>query len=79
MMREADLVLTMDNAQRQFVIRRYPVVSKKVERLGDLCDLDIPDPYQHGLAAFCHSLRLIERALQSRLPVLTRGSACSLH
>jgi protein-tyrosine phosphatase len=79
MMREADLVLTMDNAQRQFVIRRYPVASKKVERLGELCDLDIPDPYQHGLSAFCHSLRLIERALRCRLPVLTRSSACSLH
>ena len=68
MMREADLVLTMDNAQKEFVIRRYPVASKKVERLGELCDLDIPDPYQHGLSAFCHSLRLIDRALQSRWP-----------
>lgn len=79
MMREADLVLTMDNAQRQFVTRRYPVGSKKVERLGELCDLDIPDPYAHGLSAFCHSLRLIERTLQSRLPTLARKSICSLH
>lgn len=79
MMREADLVLTMDDAQRQFVMRRYPAAGKKVERLGEVCDLDIPDPYQHGLPAFCHALRLIERALRYRLPALNRSGACSLH
>ena len=79
MMREADLVFTMDSAQTQFVIRRYPVASKKVERLGEPCGLDIPDPYQHGLSAFCHSLRLIERAVQCRLPGLARNTTCSLH
>lgn len=79
MMREADLVLTMDSAQTQFVVRRYPVASKKVERLGEPCGLDIPDPYQHGLAAFCHSLRLIARAVQSRLPALNHSTNCSVH
>lgn len=76
MMREADLVLTMDSAQTQFVTSRYPVASKKVERLGERCGLDIPDPYRHGLAAFCHSLRLIERAVQSRLHSLVRSNTC---
>lgn len=79
MMREADLVFTMDNAQTQFVIRRFPVASNKVERLGEPCGLDIPDPYQHGLAAFCHALRLIERAVQCRLPALNRRTNCSVH
>jgi protein-tyrosine phosphatase len=79
MMREADLVFTMDSAQTQFVIRRYPIASKKVERLGEPCDLDIPDPYQHGLAAFCHALRLIERAVQIRLPALNRSTSCLVH
>ena len=79
MMREADHVFTMDSAQTQFVIRRYPVASKKVERLGEPCGLDIPDPYQHGLSAFCHSLRLIERAVQCRLPGLARNTPCLLN
>ncbi|MEO0313773.1 MAG: hypothetical protein RI928_229 [Pseudomonadota bacterium] len=79
MMREADLVFTMDSAQTQFVIRRYPLASKKVERLGQPCGLDIPDPYQHGLAAFCHSLCLIERAVQCRLPGLARNTTCLIH
>lgn len=79
MMREADRVFTMDSAQTQFVIRRYPVASKKVERLGEPCGLDIPDPYQHGLAAFCHALRLIERAVQTRLPALNRSTSCLVH
>ena len=78
MLREADLVFTMDTAQTRFVIRRYPLASKKVERLGEPCGLDIPDPYQHGLTAFCHSLRLIERAVQSRLPGLVRHTTCAL-
>ena len=78
MLREADLVFTMDTAQTRFVIRRYPLASKKVERLGEPCGLDIPDPYQHGLTAFCHSLRLIERAVQSCLPGLVRHTTCAL-
>ena len=78
MLREADLVFTMDTAQTRFVIRRYPLARKKVERLGEPCGLDIPDPYQHGLTAFCHSLRLIERAVQSRLPGLVRHTTCAL-
>jgi len=79
MMREADLVFTMDSEQTEFVISRYPVASKKVERLGEPCGLDIPDPYQYGLSAFCHSLRLIERAVQCRLPGLARNTPCLLN
>jgi protein-tyrosine phosphatase len=79
MMQEADLVLTMDNAQKQIVLQRYPAVGEKVERLAQSCDIDIPDPYQRGWSAFCDSLSLIKHALQSRLPDLTRGCACSLY
>ena len=72
MMREADLVLTMDQAQLQFVAQRYPAATNKLVRLGESCDLDIPDPYRLGLPAFQHAYRLIERAVQSRVPQLTR-------
>lgn len=78
MMREADLVLTMDEAQKQFVISRFPAAGKKIERLGDVCNLDIPDPYQRGLSAFCHALHLIERAIRCRWPALAHGPVCSL-
>lgn len=70
MMREADLVLTMDSDQLQFVSHRYPAAQDKLARLGEPCGLDIPDPYRQGLPAFQHAYRLIERAVQRRLPQL---------
>ena len=78
MMREADLVLTMDKAQQRNVMQRYPAAAAKVARLGEPCDIDIPDPYQQGVAAFQHSLLLIQRAVESRLSSLTHAHTCTL-
>ena len=81
MMREADLVLTMDQAQLQFVAQRYPAAASKLARLGESDDLDIPDPYRQALPVFQHAFRLIERAVQRRLPQLARNRrlACNLN
>lgn len=73
MMREADLVLTMEQAQLQFVAQRYPAAAAKLARLGENDDIDIPDPYRQELPVFQHTLRLIERAVQRRVPQLARN------
>lgn len=70
MMCEADLVLTMDRRQQSFVCQRYPAAAGKVERLGALEGIDIPDPYQRGPDAFRQSLQLIRRAIERRMPEL---------
>lgn len=81
MMREADLVFTMDHAQLEFVTQRFPAASTKLARLGDSCAADIPDPYRQGLPAFQHAYCLIERAVQRRLPQLARNRrlVCALN
>ncbi len=76
MMREADLVLTMDTAQQCFVRHRYPSAAAKVERLGSI---DIPDPYGRGLPAFQRSLAMICEAIRCLLPQLRRHSALALN
>lgn len=78
MMREADLVLTMERAQQRFVQRRYPSVAAKVECLGGIAGADIPDPYGLGLPAFQQTLRLIRDAVRCRLPQLRRHANCAL-
>ncbi len=78
MMREADLVLTMERAQQRFVQRRYPSVAAKVECLGGIGGADIPDPYGLGLPAFQQALRLIRDAVRCRLPQLRRYANCAL-
>ena len=75
MMREADLVLTMERAQQHFVQRRFPSAAAKVERLGGP---DIPDPYGLGLPAFQQALQLIREAVRGRLPRLRRHMTCAL-
>ncbi len=75
MMREAELVLTMDERQRSFVQQRYPSFAHKVERLGEVTGLDIPDPYRRGLPAFRQSLQLMQQALRQRLPQLSAAES----
>ena len=70
MMREADLVLTMDCEQCQIACESYPFAVGKIERLGEPDDIDIPDPYRRGLGAFRFSLNLIRQAVRGRLPLL---------
>lgn len=72
MMREADLILTMDGWQQQFVAQRFPSAKPKLMRLGELYDVDIPDPYQKGLPAFQQAYRLIERSVHRQVSRLAR-------
>ncbi len=78
MMQEADLVLTMDGEQRDLALRRFPFAAGKVERIGEIDGIDIPDPYRRGLGAFRHSLNLIRQAVRSRLPLLQQRDSVAL-
>lgn len=65
---EANLIIVMDHAQREFVVRRCPPLRGRVYRLGDFdgrglrasAGFDVPDPYRMDRAAFESSLRLVE-------------------
>lgn len=50
--READLILVMDEQQRQHLAKQYPYVRGKVFRLGDAAGEDIPDPYRQDPQVF---------------------------
>jgi protein-tyrosine phosphatase len=60
MVREADLILTMDGAQQRFIEQSWPTVRGKVRRLLESPTGDIPDPYRQGRRAFNHALTMIE-------------------
>ncbi|WP_321958989.1 low molecular weight protein-tyrosine-phosphatase [Burkholderia cenocepacia] len=69
----AGLILTMDLEQKRWIVRRHPALCGRVFRLGEFCEapdgasrgIDVPDPYLGPRAAFEHSLRLIERGVDS--------------
>ena len=59
MVKEADLIVTMDQDQQRFIVRDYPASLGKVMRLGQYGRYDVPDPYRQNVAAFRHSYNLI--------------------
>ena len=60
MCQEADLILTMDDAQRRYIEERYPLTRGKVFRLTETLKQDVPDPYRRGESAFTHAFNLID-------------------
>lgn len=85
MLIESDLILTMDNMQKEIIERRYPVARGKVSRLGEALGCDIPDPYLQNRQAFEQVCELIEQCLEAwlsisqppGLPGMTRRQAAS--
>lgn len=70
MVREHDLVLTMENDHVMALLDLYPYARGKVYSLGKWIDEDIFDPYRKSPEFFRHTLVLIDRSLsawQSRL------------
>ncbi|MEM5276897.1 low molecular weight protein-tyrosine-phosphatase [Cupriavidus taiwanensis] len=68
LIRRADLILVMDGAQRQEIQRLHPATTGRVFRLGELEQLDVPDPYRQPRAAFESALQLIQRGVESWVP-----------
>jgi protein-tyrosine phosphatase len=65
---DANLVLVMDQQQKQEVLRRYPTSAGKVFCLGEHGGVDIPDPYCQPRGSFEHALHLIELSVNSWVP-----------
>jgi len=70
MVRLADVIFTMTNAQKKRVEALYSFARGRVFRIGHLSGIDVADPYQRGKAAFEWALKDIESAVASWLPVL---------
>ncbi len=63
MIRQADLVLTMEAGQQRAVEELDASARGRVHRIGRIGRFDVPDPYRQGRAAFEQALALIERGL----------------
>lgn len=63
MVKDADVILTMDGDQKRFLEIKYPESKCKVFRLCEDSKCDIPDPYRRGLIAFRHSCNLISQGV----------------
>ena len=63
MVKEADLIVTMDQAQQSFIMRAYPASLGKVMRIGQYGKYDVPDPYTKNMSTFRHSCTLIAQGV----------------
>lgn len=70
----ADLILTMDQGQKDFIEIRYPESKNKVFRLGEFGNYDVPDPFHQSLAAFRESHHLIARGVDDLVARIARVS-----
>lgn len=61
MLKWADLVLTMEERQKEYLLQRYPYLEGKVFRYGDPVRVDIPDPYGRPESAFVMAWKFIEK------------------
>lgn len=64
----ADLILVMDNAQRQDIQHLHPATTGRVFRIGELAKFDVPDPYREARPAFENVLQLLQRGVQAWVP-----------
>ena len=60
LVRDSDLILTMDSRQQEQISAEYPHTRGKVFRLGETAGQDIPDPYRQSAEVFRASFDLIE-------------------
>lgn len=60
LVRDADLILTMDREQKKAVESRYVESKGKVFRLGEFGNYDIADPYREGIDSFRTAYQLID-------------------
>jgi len=70
LVREAELILVMEQWQQQELEKNLPQAKGRVFRLGHWQNFNIPDPYRQGREKFEESLTLIERGLQDWLKKL---------
>lgn len=61
--READLILVMDEQQKQQLATQYPYARGKVFKLGEASKQDIPDPYRQHPEVFRTVFSMIENGV----------------
>ena len=61
--READLILVMDDQQKQEIALLYPYVRGKLYKLGEASSQNIPDPYMQEPEVFRSVFSLIENGV----------------
>ena len=63
LVKEADLILVMDDEQRQMLERKFHQACGKTFRIGHHSDFDVEDPYEKEHAAFEACTVKIEKGL----------------
>lgn len=63
MSRDADIILVMDEMQKQQISMQYPYARGKVFRLAEAANQDIPDPYRQGQEVFHTVYSLIQNGV----------------
>lgn len=63
MVKGFDLILVMDQGQKRYLEAKHPTARGRVQRLGQVGQFDVADPYKKDRVAFQRSLALIERGL----------------
>lgn len=66
---DADIIFTMDNAQKQYILKRYPFACGKTFLLGD----EVPDPYRKTERDYEIALELIEKGIDGWLHKLCKN------
>lgn len=63
MLLHADLVLVMENKQRQIAEQLQPAARGRVYLLGEWGGFEVADPYRQGMNAYKEALYLIDRGV----------------
>lgn len=63
--RDADLILVMDEQQKEQVARQYPYTRGKVFRLAESARQDIPDPYRQAPEVFHTAFALAQSGVNA--------------
>lgn len=63
MLREADLVLVMEQQHRKEIECTFPSVCGKVHLLGKWGNFEVPDPYKKSKQVFMETYQLIEQGI----------------
>lgn len=66
-LRQADLVLVMEDHHREAVFDLDPAARGKTFLLGHWSNTEVPDPYRRGDQAHAQAMRLIDAAIESWL------------
>lgn len=61
--RDAELILVMDEMQKQHIATQYPYTRGKVFRLAEATKQDIPDPYRQAPEVFRTVFSMIENGV----------------